>query len=209
MPLLDGIGATQAIRALPDGASSTVPIIALTADAFAQTRERCLMAGMNDFLTKPVSPDKLGATLQRLFGTPVPAAERGGADGHRVVARKRRLRCSITQALDDDAARVAARAPDGVAGKLLRTSCRRWSQRLRVALRDGQALELRVHAHAARGAALNLGLAALAKTALALQEGAPHVPAHEIARLVQRFETSSHAAATPAVPAGLLEAVTE
>ena len=68
MPLLDGVGATLSIRALPDSVQAAVPIIALTADAFAQTRERCLMAGMNDFLTKPVSPEKLSATLRRLFG---------------------------------------------------------------------------------------------------------------------------------------------
>ena len=68
MPLLDGVGATLSIRALPDGVAATVPIIALTADAFAQTRERCLMAGMNDFLAKPVSPDRLSAMFRRLFG---------------------------------------------------------------------------------------------------------------------------------------------
>jgi HPt (histidine-containing phosphotransfer) domain-containing protein len=61
-------------------------------------------------------------------------------------------------------------------------------QRLRAAVRDAQPLELRVNAHAAKGAALNLGLAGLAATAESLQEGAAHLPAHEIARLVQRFE---------------------
>jgi hypothetical protein len=61
-------------------------------------------------------------------------------------------------------------------------------QHLRTAVRDAQPLELRVNAHAARGAALNLGLAALAATAEALHEGAAHLPAHEVARLVQRFE---------------------
>ena len=62
-----------------------------------------------------------------------------------------------------------------------------------MSLRDGQVLDLRVNAHAARGAALNFGLGALAQTAQALHEGATHVPAHEIARLVQRFEDQMRA----------------
>ena len=60
-------------------------------------------------------------------------------------------------------------------------------QRLRAAVRDAQPLDLRVNAHAAKGAALNLGLSGLAATAEALQDGAAHLPAHEIARLVQRY----------------------
>ena len=67
MPLLDGVAATRAIRAMPDVARSTVPIVAMTADAFAETRDRCLVAGMNDFLTKPVSPQKLATLLRQLF----------------------------------------------------------------------------------------------------------------------------------------------
>ena len=61
-------------------------------------------------------------------------------------------------------------------------------QRLRAAVRDAQPLDLRTNAHAAKGAALNLGMSALAATAEALHEGAAHLPAHEIARLVQRYE---------------------
>jgi two-component system, sensor histidine kinase len=69
MPVLDGYGATRAIRALPDANTATLPIVALTADALDETRERCLVAGMNDFLTKPVSPQILAASLRRLFGS--------------------------------------------------------------------------------------------------------------------------------------------
>ncbi len=63
MPVLDGLAATQAIRNLPQGA--TVPIVAMTANAFAEDKLRCMEAGMNDFLTKPVLPERLFATLLR------------------------------------------------------------------------------------------------------------------------------------------------
>ncbi|MBP6203620.1 MAG: response regulator [Azonexus sp.] len=57
MPELDGLGATQAIREIPGFAET--PIIAMTANAFAEDRTRCLDAGMNDFIAKPVNPDHL------------------------------------------------------------------------------------------------------------------------------------------------------
>ncbi len=61
MPNLDGMEATRQIRQLPNG--QTVPILALTANAFAEDRKRCLDAGMNDFLGKPLDPDRLFATV--------------------------------------------------------------------------------------------------------------------------------------------------
>ncbi|MFN4324956.1 MAG: response regulator [Azonexus sp.] len=61
MPNMDGLEATRRIRQLPNGA--TIPIIAMTANAFAEDRARCLAAGMNDFVTKPFEPEHVFATL--------------------------------------------------------------------------------------------------------------------------------------------------
>ena len=63
MPKLSGLEATQAIRQIP-GHKDT-PIIAMTANAFAEDKERCLKAGMNDFLVKPFNPDELFSILLR------------------------------------------------------------------------------------------------------------------------------------------------
>jgi len=64
MPELDGLETTRIIR--EQGYShSDLPIIALTAHAFEEDRERCLEAGMNDFLTKPVFLDSLRKTVMK------------------------------------------------------------------------------------------------------------------------------------------------
>ena len=70
MPVLDGLQATRAIRLLPNG--KTVPIVAMTASAFADDRQRCFEAGMDEVLTKPVDPDLLYATLLGLLAPTPP-----------------------------------------------------------------------------------------------------------------------------------------
>ena len=64
MPKMDGYEATAAIRSL-NSSIQKIPIIALTAHAMQGDRERCLKAGMNDYLSKPVKAATLHETLKR------------------------------------------------------------------------------------------------------------------------------------------------
>ena len=79
MPVQDGLQATRALRAAP-GPVCKVPIVALTADAFADTRQRVLAAGMNNFLSKPVQPDDIEALLAAMFGARARGRRPAGTD---------------------------------------------------------------------------------------------------------------------------------
>jgi CheY-like chemotaxis protein len=73
MPVMDGYAATAAIRQL-----SAVPIVAMTANALDGDRERCIASCLNDFVSKPVKTDVLGAMLARwLSNTQMAAPEEG------------------------------------------------------------------------------------------------------------------------------------
>jgi len=63
MPVLDGVRAARAIRALNRPDAKTVPILALTADAFDDGVQKCLDAGMNGHVEKPVTAERLHAAL--------------------------------------------------------------------------------------------------------------------------------------------------
>ncbi len=72
MPEMDGIEATAVLRAGEDEAGRKIPIVALTAHAMKGDRERCLAAGMDDYLPKPIQPADLRAMIEKVTGSSEP-----------------------------------------------------------------------------------------------------------------------------------------
>ena len=67
MPIMDGYEATRRIRALPNKKIAEIPIVAMTANAFAEDCQAALDAGMNEHVTKPVDFDKLKVILAKFL----------------------------------------------------------------------------------------------------------------------------------------------
>ncbi len=67
MPAMDGLAATAAIRAREEKTSARLPIIAMTANAMKGDRERCIEAGMDDYIAKPISTSQLQETIERVI----------------------------------------------------------------------------------------------------------------------------------------------
>ena len=67
MPVMDGIAATKAIRSLTRPDAKTIPILAMTANAFEEDAKQCFAAGMNAHIAKPIDMELLEKTLQRIY----------------------------------------------------------------------------------------------------------------------------------------------
>jgi signal transduction histidine kinase/FixJ family two-component response regulator/HPt (histidine-containing phosphotransfer) domain-containing protein len=184
MPVLDGVAATQAIRAL-QGSGAAVPIIALTADAFSETRDRCLAAGMNGFLIKPINVQELAAALRNRAAPP--PAQPSDAQPAPAPASGRE-----TELLDNERmAQVRAVLPGdrfGVLAAGLLSDGRDAARQMREALLHSDHHALREAAHRTKGAALSLGLKALAASAEDLQKAAGHADGETLGALLQRYE---------------------
>ena len=203
MPVMDGLEATRRIRALASP-RATVPIIAMTANAMAEDRQRCIEAGMNDHLGKPVDVNRLYALLAQWTRTSSsPPGEEGmgipplqedaptsnpppPGDGERrnaepdfdFAAAIRQM--ADSRALWEKLARRFLAAPPAPAQIMELLSC-------------GEHESARRNAHSLKGVAATLGLLALRRAAAALEQRLGEISANveaEVAALTQADETA-------------------
>ncbi len=163
MPRLDGYDATRSIRdEEPEG--ERVPVIAMTASAVQGERERCLAAGMDDFLTKPIDPKALGRVLRSWIHSSGEADGRRTDGGHAedgVLDRTRLgtlhdLSPTDTSLFDRFVSSFVTTAPESLA-------------MIRVAVDADDAEALVASAHRLKGSALNLGVPLVGALCLELE----------------------------------------
>jgi PAS domain S-box-containing protein len=171
MPEMDGFAATRAIRAGESGDKArTIPIIAMTAHATANDRDRCLAAGMNDYVAKPVTPNGLASVIELWLATV------SGQSG-RETARNAATGLDMpTRTVFDDAALLdrvmgdRTLATEVAAGFL--TDAPRQVASIESALQSGDLVAIERLSHTLKSAAAVVSGAALAEIALAMEQAA-------------------------------------
>ena len=162
MPELDGLETTEAIRERERVKGGHLPIVAVTAHAMKGDAERCLAAGMDAYIAKPLQPRELEAAIARVLApegtdgpasavpSPLPAA--GVVDLPRLLERVGGDRKALGQLV-----------------RIFRADSPKQLARIRKALRESDAAALRSAAHAVKGAVSNFAAPAATEAALRLQ----------------------------------------
>jgi len=220
MPVMDGFKATSAIREAETGTDKHLPIIAMTAHAMAGYREKCLKAGMDGYVTKPVDPETLYeaiadvtesiATHQETVRSSVPGKGTGG-----VVLPDRAYAPDTGQAADGlvvDWAEALARVEDdaellGDLVTIFLDEAPKQIAELRQALATGDTATSERMAHSLKGAAANMSAMPLRDAAYACEVAAREKGTEETASLLgaleQELSKAQQAFANPPVELGL------
>jgi two-component system, sensor histidine kinase and response regulator len=192
MPVMDGLEATAAIREREAETGGHIPIVAMTAAAMKGDRERCLAGGMDAYVSKPIDPAELFATMNSLL--------EGSGNGHERPGDSSPPDPSV------DLQRVLDRVPGGVEGvrslaRLFLEECRRLTGEIRQGVVQDDPKAVRRAAHTLKSSAQIFAaepLAAAARTveqlgrAGQLREVEPHLPgleqaAHQACEAIQNW----------------------
>ncbi len=217
MPEMDGITATRAIQALPGWADT--PIIAMTANAMADDHERCLDAGMVDFVAKPIEPEQLFKTLLRCTryrhvtdaDVPKPPEHADHLSGGYGIAPTSRLLSARIEGLDMHAGlrRVLGRE-DRYLELLANFASQQGDacERMATALGEGRVQDARRVAHTLKGLAGTIGAHTLHAAAQRLEQSieAPDAMEHmpQVADLLTGLIQSLQPVIRPAAAATTL-----
>ncbi len=188
MPVLDGYAATRRWREIEQErkAEDRVPIVAMTANAMAGDRQKCLDAGMDDYLPKPVTRNDLERCIDRWSGASLSVPETLPPPEQLAVRSPPVLNTAILDELRD----VLGGEVDKIIAVYLEDTPRLIAQLERAAL-GNDPIALRVAAHTLKSSSANVGAITLSDAARTLEEGARdgslEKPETMVARIVTEF----------------------
>lgn len=177
MPVMDGLEAIAAVRKKEMGTEVHLPIVALTAHAMKGDRERCLAAGADDYLAKPIQTPALFATLDRIRTTritkgSVPATAAGPAAAPTAATAPSTVTNATTSSLDMVDALQRVEGDSELLEEIARIfvdECAKIITEIRGALDTSDARLLEQSAHRLKGSSSNLGARLLAQSASELE----------------------------------------
>ncbi|NVD97801.1 EAL domain-containing protein [Massilia sp. BJB1822] len=222
MPEMDGYEATAHIRLAEEALGRRVPIVAMTANTQRGDAEKCLAAGMDDYLAKPITLIELRHKLERWLphgatppapgasaapAAPAPAPVQAPAAGHAIVALHDRAVAAIQQEEEPPVDRAVFDKLREILGASLPHAILPFMEdsptylnELEHAVRDGNADLARARAHSLKGAAGNLGATHLAHLAQRAEEMAIGHRLENIAAMLQDMRNAYHEVATFLAP---------
>ena len=186
MPEMGGLEATRLIRQAETSTGKHLPIVAVTAHAMAEDRQRCLESGMDDYLSKPIDEVALFAILERLLNVPMDNPGKntlGSTNGHGTpLINVDRLIAQVRG--DREILRELVVLFDGQSRDLITRMRQAWEER------DGS--ELARHAHKLAGSASNFHSDIVVETARALEQSAQQANWSAAESQIERLDRSLH-----------------
>jgi signal transduction histidine kinase/CheY-like chemotaxis protein/HPt (histidine-containing phosphotransfer) domain-containing protein len=179
MPILDGYAATRELRRREDGARH-LPVIAMTAHSMASDRRKCIAAGMDDYLSKPIRMPALTEMLGRHVARHAPAPDAVGDTADQPAAQIAALDPTVLGELrevDEDAA-------SDLAEIYVETSASQISA-LKAAVEAGDSAAVAALAHSIKGASLSIGARSVSTIAADLEASGN---AHDLHRAAEALE---------------------
>jgi len=195
MPEMDGYEATRRLRA--DERFANVPIIAMTAHAMKEDRDRCLAAGMNDYLSKPVSSDRLFAVIEKwLSAGPSTAGKDGARAGERPSAERTAEKAGVEEEKPPPADLEDALYYCGGDRDLLKTVSETFRaetpnqiKAIRRAIESADWETVARLAHNLKGSSATLGASQMRQSAIQLEDAARKSNKSLCLQLAQRLES--------------------
>jgi signal transduction histidine kinase/CheY-like chemotaxis protein/HPt (histidine-containing phosphotransfer) domain-containing protein len=199
MPNMDGLQATRAIRAR-ESRSQPVPIIAFTANAFAEDVEACRAAGMNDLVVKPVRKTAMIEAILRALSSHAPAVDRDAAAVAPPLVPAQTPSTDVAAAIDRTAFENLVLEIDKEAATetlaLFVKETEDCLKSLRKLAIETDRLTIERAAHSLKGTAATFGLREVAQLARSLERDAPHITAGDYRTLLDRIDAAFATART-------------